>query len=81
MHRHTYTPTQDAQDDKGRFNYWLGNENGECNIVHNTLFFPGEFVLDLGCPSDIDKIDLINTKNSWAKDRATKRFRSFRILV
>ena len=59
-----------AISEPGPGGYWLGREN----TLTNTGFLNEYFVLDLGAPYFIDQIDLFNTHNQTANDRATKNF-------
>jgi hypothetical protein len=50
-------------------NYWLTQSRRKG---------PGQFlVLDLGCTLNVEGVRLINTVNSWFKDRGTKQFRLY----
>ena len=51
-----------AKEETGK-NYWLApDEEG------------GEFLLDLGCEETLNTVELVNTHNAAARDRAKKRF-------
>ena len=55
---------KDIWDGKHVANYWLApNSKG------------GTFILNLGCRQTFDGIQLVNTHNVQARDRASKRFR------
>ena len=46
-------------------NYWLAPDRKK----------KAEFVLSLGCPRSVNKVELVNTHNGAARDRATKTFK------
>ena len=51
-------------------NYWLGPNTKS-----------GEFILDLGCDKTVNMVELVNTHNAQVRDRGTKEFMVWTLVV
>ena len=63
----TNSPVEKGPSPSSHINYWLApNYKDEA-----------EFVLSLGCEQTVNLVELVNTHNGFARDRATKELKVF----